>query len=124
MAAATGRVVDACRDRRVEHLVLLSIAGIESPLFDRFDYYLGKRTQERLVAAAEMPSTIIKSTQWHEFATNPAVVTFDRDEVRVGDWLIQPIAADTVAEVLIEAALAGSGETRCSPARRRSGFRN
>lgn len=107
MAAATSHVMDVCRAQRVGHLVFLSIAGIENPLFDEFDYYLAKREQERLVAAASIPSTIIKSTQWHEFATNPAAVTFESDEVRVHDWLIQPITADTVAEVLIQAAMAG-----------------
>lgn len=105
LTAAASHVVEACRAQGVKHLVLLSIAGIEDPLFDAFDYYLAKRDQERVVAAASVPSTIVKSTQWHEFATNPAAVTFDRDEVRVHDWLIQPIAADTVAQVLVEAAL-------------------
>ena len=89
--------------------MLLSIAGIENPLFDEFAYYLAKRSQQRLIAAAPVPSTIIKSTQWHEFATNPAAVAFARGEVRVHDWLIQPIAADTVADVLVEAAVAGPG---------------
>jgi hypothetical protein len=33
----------------------------------------------------------------------------DEDEVTVQDWLIQPVAADTVADVLVEAAV---GQTR------------
>jgi Endonuclease/Exonuclease/phosphatase family len=36
---------------------------------------------------------------------NPAAVTGNDGEVIVEDWLIQPIAADTVADVLVEAAL-------------------
>ena len=48
--------------------------------------------------------SIVKSAQWYEFATNPAAVTFRDDEVVVGDWLIQSVAADTVAEVLVRAA--------------------
>lgn len=56
-----------------------------------------------------VPATIVKSTQWHEFATNPAAVSCNDDGVVAEDWLIQPIAADTVADVLVEAAL---GQTR------------
>ena len=52
----------------------------------------------------------MKSTPWYESATGPAgPVDCDRDEVIVEDWLIQPIAADTVADVLVETAL---GQTR------------
>jgi hypothetical protein len=58
-----------------------------------------------------VPATIVKSTQFHEFATNPAAVVFKNHEVVVEDWLIQPIAADTVSDVLVEAAL---GQTRAS----------
>jgi uncharacterized protein YbjT (DUF2867 family) len=56
-----------------------------------------------------VPVTIVTSTQWHQFATNPAAVSCSDDEVVAEDWLIQPIAADTVADVLVEAAL---GQTR------------
>jgi hypothetical protein len=47
----------------------------------------------------------VKSTHCYEFATNPAAVTCNDGEVIVEDWLIQPIAADGVADVLVEAAL-------------------
>jgi len=36
-------------------------------------------------------------------------VNFDDGEVVAQDWLIQPVAADTVADVLVQAAL---GQTR------------
>jgi uncharacterized protein YbjT (DUF2867 family) len=58
-----------------------------------------------MVLDGPVPATIVKSTQWYEFATNPAAVTCDDDEVTVEDWLIQPIAADSVADVLVETAL-------------------
>jgi hypothetical protein len=57
------------------------------------------------VLHSPVPTTIIKSTLWHECATNPAAVIFNDREVLAQDWLIQPIAADTVADVLVEAAL-------------------
>jgi uncharacterized protein YbjT (DUF2867 family) len=48
----------------------------------------------------------VKSTQWYESVTE---VIYKDGEVVAEDWLIQPIAADTVADVLVEAAL---GQTR------------
>ncbi len=50
----------------------------------------------------------------HEFATSPAAVSFQEDEVRVEDWLIQPVAADTVADVPTEDAV---GEARTTTTR-------
>jgi hypothetical protein len=46
----------------------------------------------------------VKATQFHEFATNPSAVTVADGEVAVQDWLVQPIAAATVADVLIDIA--------------------
>jgi uncharacterized protein YbjT (DUF2867 family) len=60
---------------------------------------------KQIVLDGAVPATVVKSTQWYEFATNPAAVTGNDGEVIVEDWLIQPIAADTVADVLVEAAL-------------------
>jgi hypothetical protein len=62
----------------VQHLVLLSIAGI-----DDFPYYVAKTAQEEVVAGGAVPSTIVKSTQWHEFAVNPAAVTMRDDQAQV-----------------------------------------
>jgi uncharacterized protein YbjT (DUF2867 family) len=58
-----------------------------------------------MVLDSPVPATIVKSTQWYEFATNPAAVTCNDDEVTVEQWLIQSIAAGSVADVLVEAAL-------------------
>lgn len=105
MTSATRNVVDAARRQRVWRLVVLSIAGIEHPALDGFPYYAAKRAQERIVAESPVESSILKSTQWHEFATNPSVVTFANEYVEVEDWLIQPVAADTVADALARLAL-------------------
>lgn len=104
LEGATRNVVEACRAAGVEHLVFLSICNIDDPVFDEFPYYLAKRAQEQVVRQSSLAATIVRTTQWHEFATNPAAVMFDGDQVTVQDWLIQPIAADTVADALIESA--------------------
>jgi hypothetical protein len=105
VATATRNVVGACAARDVRRLVVLTIAGIEDPSFDGFPYYEAKRAAKEIVLDGPVPVTLVKSTQWYEFATNPTAVTFRNDHVVVQDWLIQPIAADTVADVLVEAAL-------------------
>lgn len=111
LTSATRNVVTSCAAQGVGHLVFLSIAGVENAVFDDFPYYVAKRAQEGMVHESPVRSTIVKSTQWHEFAANPAAVTFLDGEVLVEDWLVQPVAADTVAEVLVETALnpPGSG---------------
>lgn len=106
LSGATRRLVEASVQAGVEHLVFLSISNIDSPVFDAFPYYLAKRAQEQVIENSSLSTTIIRSTQWHEFATNPNAVTFHDDRVDAEDWLIQPIAADTVAEVLVDATAA------------------
>ncbi|MCH6472482.1 SDR family oxidoreductase [Sinomonas terrae] len=103
MGAAARRVVQACAQQRVRHLVFLSICNIDSPEFDDYPYYLAKREQERVIRESGCSATIVRSTQWYEFALNPAAVWFTDAAVEVQDWLIQPIAVRTVAAVLADA---------------------
>lgn len=105
LAAATHNIVGACARQEVQRLVVSTIAGIEDPVFDGFAYYEAKRQAKDIMLDGPVPTTIVKSTQWYEFATNHDAVSCDAHEVIVEDWLIQPIAADTVADVLVEAAL-------------------
>ncbi|ORW91564.1 NmrA family protein [Mycobacterium sp. IEC1808] len=112
VATATRNVVGACAARDVQRLVVLTVAGIEDPSFDGFPYYEAKRAAKEIALDGPVPVTLVKSTQWYEFATNPAAVSSRDGEVVVQDWLIQPIAADTVADVLVEAALAQTHRPR------------
>ncbi|HEY0126232.1 MAG TPA: NAD(P)H-binding protein, partial [Blastococcus sp.] len=55
-------LLDAARAARVDHLVLMSIVGIEHiPL----GYYRDKVEIERLVAESGVPHTILRATQFH-----------------------------------------------------------
>lgn len=103
-ADATSRLVEACRQAGVARLVHLSICNIDDPVFDHFDYYLAKRSQEKVLSETDLPHTIVRSAQWMEFALNPGAVTQTDNDVQAEDWLIQPIAVATVAHVLVEAA--------------------
>lgn len=112
LVGAARNVAEASAEQGVRHLVFLSILGIEDPVFDGFPYYVAKRGQEDAVRAAAVPATIVKSSQWYEFATNPSAVVFADEEVVVQDWLVQPVAVDAVADVLVEAALGEPGPDR------------
>ncbi len=105
LATASRNLVGACVMQEVQRLVASTIAGIDDPVFDGFAYYEAKREAKDILLDGPVPTTIVKSTQWYEFATNHDAVTCNANEVIVEDWLIQPIAADTVADVLVEAAL-------------------
>lgn len=105
LATASHNLVGACATQDVQRLVVSTIAGIEDPVFDGFAYYEAKRQAKDILLDGPVPTTVVKSTHWYEFATNHDAVSCDDTEVVVEDWLIQPIAADTVADVLVEAAL-------------------
>lgn len=105
LTTASRNIMGACAAQDVARLVVSTAAGIDDPVFDGLPYYERKRAAKEILLDGPVPTTIVKSTQWYEFATNPIAVTCDDGEVVVEDWLIQPIAADTVADVLVEAAL-------------------
>ncbi|MCA2240969.1 NAD(P)H-binding protein [Mycobacterium sp. WUMAC-067] len=112
LATASHNIVGACATQDVQRLVVPTIAGIDHPEFDGIPYYEGKRAAKNILLDGPVPTTIVKSTQWYECATHCDAVSCDGDEVIVEDWLIQPIAADTVADVLVEAALGQSHTPR------------
>ncbi len=87
----------------IRHHVALSIVAI-----DRTDngYFRAKAAQERLVVASGVPYTIIRATQFMEFLGGIADLSADGNVVRLPPILFQPIAADDVASVVAEAALA------------------
>ena len=63
--AATANLLAAGQRAGVGHHVALSIVGC-----DRVDlgYYLGKRRQEELVLADGVSGSVLRTTQFHEFA--------------------------------------------------------
>jgi uncharacterized protein YbjT (DUF2867 family) len=86
------------------HHVALSIVGI-----DRSDngYFRAKVAQEKLIKAAGIPYTIIRSTQFLEFLGGIAQSSATGDSVRLPPVLFQPIAADDVAVAVADVALRG-----------------
>ena len=87
----------------VRHHVALSIVAI-----DRTDngYFRAKVAQEKLIVASGVPYTIIRATQFMEFLRGIANSSTDERKVRLPPVLFQPIAADDVAAIVAEVALA------------------
>src|ERR671916_1105246 len=88
----------------VQHHVALSIVGTDrSP--DN-GYFRAKVAQEKLIETSGIPYTIIRSTQFLEFLGAIAASSADGNMVRLSLGLFQPIAADDVAAIVAEVALA------------------
>ena len=87
---------------RVAHHVLLSIVGIDR--VEGNGHYAGKVRQEEVVTSGAVPYSIVRATQFFEFAEMVAGWTRSGDQVRVAPLLLQPVAARDVARALAETA--------------------
>jgi uncharacterized protein YbjT (DUF2867 family) len=87
----------------VRHHVALSIVGADR--VPESGYLRAKLAQERLIKAAKIPYTIVRSTQFFEFAGGIAQAATTGQTVRLSPALLQPIASDDVVAVLAEVTL-------------------
>ncbi|QAY58777.1 SDR family oxidoreductase [Microbacterium protaetiae] len=100
---ATRNLLAAEQRAGVRHHVVLSIIGIDS-VEKGYGYYQGKRAQEHMVQTGPIPSSLLRATQFHEFARQ----MFER--MKVGPFVLvptmrsQPIEAAEVAARLVELA--------------------
>ena len=88
----------------VRHHVALSIVGTDRT--PENGYFRAKVAQEKLVEASGIPYTIIRSTQFMEFLGGIADSSTNANIVRLSPGLFQPIAADDVAAIVTDVALA------------------
>jgi uncharacterized protein YbjT (DUF2867 family) len=84
----------------VPHLVVLSIVGIDDV---DSGYYAGKRRQEHL--ALHGPSTVLRATQFHEFAGQVMARSGVGPLRMVPQMRVQPVAAVEVGAALAELAV-------------------
>lgn len=91
----------------VGHHVTLSIVGLTEPA--RAPHYAGKIAQEKEVAAGPVPWTIVRATQFHDFAALVVSWTEKDGVAMIAPLLVQPIAPADVAAVLAREAV---GEPR------------
>jgi uncharacterized protein YbjT (DUF2867 family) len=86
----------------VGHHVLLSIVGLDHN--HHAPHYTGKREQERLVADGPVPWSIVRATQFHDFAAMVAGWSERDGTATIAPLLVQPIAQADVAAALAEVA--------------------
>ena len=99
--AATERLLAAGRGAGVRHHIALSIVGAAQAASG---YYAGKAAQERLVMSSGAAWSLLRATQFHEFAVQTAQRGAMLGMQLVPRMLSQPIAAQEVAAVLVEIA--------------------
>lgn len=103
---ASGRNLLAAEEAAgVGHHVALSVVGVDRP--PSGGYFRAKLAQEALIEASPIPYTIVRATQFFEFAEGIAQsATEEGRTVRLPSALMQPIAADDVAAALADVAVA------------------
>jgi uncharacterized protein YbjT (DUF2867 family)/quercetin dioxygenase-like cupin family protein len=87
----------------VKHHVALSVVGTDRLLAS--GYFRAKMAQENLIKTSQIPYTIVRSTQFFEFASGIAKNATEGASVRLSPVLMQPIAADDVAAALAVVAV-------------------
>jgi uncharacterized protein YbjT (DUF2867 family) len=87
----------------VEHHIALSVVGTDR-LLDS-GYFRAKKVQEDLIRESGRPYTIVRSTQFFEFAKGIAGSSMEGQIVKLSPAFVRPVAADDVAETLAQVAV-------------------
>ena len=100
----TERLLRAATRMGVSHIVFISIVGVDRNPY--FPYYRMKLEVEKMVERSEVPWTILRATQFHEFALR-MIQFLERLPVvpMPKGFLLQPIDVGEVAGRLVELAL-------------------
>jgi uncharacterized protein YbjT (DUF2867 family) len=100
---STRNILVAAKTAGVRHHVALSVVGTDRLLAS--GYFRAKLAQEKLIEAGPVPYSIVRATQFFEFLTGIADAATMDMTVRVSNALIQPIAADDVANEVARIAV-------------------
>jgi uncharacterized protein YbjT (DUF2867 family) len=101
---STGNLLSAEATAGVSHHVVLSIVGVERR--SESGYMQAKLAQENLVRKSSIPYSIVHATQFFEFIQRIADEATVGNKVRLAPVLIQPMAAEDVANALARIATA------------------
>ncbi|MFG3583028.1 SDR family oxidoreductase [Streptomyces sp. NPDC047990] len=96
------QLLGAAERAGVGHLVTLSIVGIDRV---KNPYYAGKLRQEEIVRGGPVPWTVLRATQFHEFAEQ-MLDTLPGPIATVPMGRVQPVAVREVAEALADLVVA------------------
>ncbi len=101
---SASNLVAAAKETGVGHYVALSIVGTDG--LPDSGYMRAKVAQEKIITESGLPYTIVRATQFQQFAEAITASLVVGDEVRVPDARIQLIAVDDVAAEVAKAAQA------------------
>ncbi|MCW4456488.1 SDR family oxidoreductase [Flavobacterium sp. MXW15] len=96
-------ILEAATRAGVRHHVALSVVGTDK--LAASGYFRGKIAQERLIRGSGIAYTIIHSTQFFEFLPGIIQSAGDGPTLRLPTALVQPIAAEDVADAVAGVAL-------------------
>jgi uncharacterized protein YbjT (DUF2867 family) len=94
-STSTTNLAAAAKTAGVGHYVALSIVGADG--LPDSGYMRAKVVQEKTIVDSGIPYSVVRATQFHEFAEAIIGSLVVGNEVRVPDGQIQPIAADDVS---------------------------
>ena len=100
---STRNLLAAASAARVKHYVALSVVGTER--LPESGYFRAKMAQEQLIKEWSIPYSIVHATQFFEFVTRIADDATHGTTVLLPPALIQPMAADDVAEAVWRTAV-------------------
>jgi uncharacterized protein YbjT (DUF2867 family) len=100
---STRNLLAAEAEARVGHHVALSVVGTER--LSESGYFRAKIAQEKLIKESSIPYSIVHATQFFEFVKSIADAATDGGRVRLAHVLIQPMAADDVADAVARIAV-------------------
>ena len=103
----TKQLLAAEHNAGVGRHVMLSIVGVDR--VEGNGHYAGKRAQEQAALAGPVPATVVRATQFFDFAAMVVGWTRRGQVATVPPLLVQPVAVSDVGDVLIETAV---GEPR------------
>lgn len=101
---STTNLVNSAIKAGVSHYVALTIVGADGLL--QSGYMRAKVTQENILTGSGLSYTIVRATQFHQFAEMITESLIAGDEVHAPDALIQPIDAADVAIQVARTAVA------------------
>ncbi|MGJ5819346.1 SDR family oxidoreductase [Paludibaculum fermentans] len=101
--ASTTNLIAAAKAAGVGHYVALSVVGTDRLLSS--GYFRAKMVQETMIKASSIPYSIVRATQFFEFANSILEFSTVGDSIRVAPILIQPMAAADVSQAVGDVAL-------------------
>jgi uncharacterized protein YbjT (DUF2867 family) len=100
---STTNLLTAAAYEKVKHYVALSVVGSER--LPGSGYLRAKLAQEELIKLSGIPYSILRSTQFFEFAGRIAKDATTGNEVHISSAIFQPIASDETVAALLEVVI-------------------